>query len=159
MRPCDLSHGRKYCKVFYAYIGYELLRRSRCSRTRGTAIWIALLLVIGCKSVHLIKPDAEPTDIYIFVALPSCPWTALLANIISTLLLIMITPRLTPALPPPPGQTSHFADPVSILKWGILRTAVCLSITTTVFLLRAWARTIISKQWILEDCKFFSLQL
>ena len=62
---------------------------------------------------------------------------------------------MDPALPPPPGQSPNFANPESLLKWNTLCVSVCLSITTTVFFLRAYTRIAIKREWILEDCKSF----
>ena len=71
----------------------------------------------------------------------------------------MSTPYPTPALPAPPGTSSNFAHPVSILKWDILCVSVCLSISTIVFVLRSWARVVVLRQWILEDCVFLQFAL
>ena len=60
----------------------------------------------------------------------------------------------TPALIPPNGQTSDFVHPESLLRWDAVTVAVCLSITTILFLLRVYVRLFMKRAWELEDCKF-----
>lgn len=62
---------------------------------------------------------------------------------------------MEPALQPPHGQTPNFTNPDSLSKWNTLCVSVCLSITTTVFFLRAYTRIAIKREWILEDCESF----
>lgn len=88
---------------------------------------------------------------------PQLCWPRLFSYFHSSLL-IMATPYPTPALPPPPGETSNFADPITLLKGYILCISICLSVTTIVFSLRVWVRIFVLKQWVLEDCMFLSLQ-
>lgn len=64
--------------------------------------------------------------------------------------------QLVSALPPPPGQTSNFDNPESLAKWNVVCVAVCLSITTTLFALRTYARMVIIKERLLEDCNSYS---
>jgi hypothetical protein len=61
--------------------------------------------------------------------------------------------HLTPALPPPPGQVSNFANPESLLKWNIVTTTLCLFFVTLSFVLRTYVRAFIKRDWRLEDCK------
>lgn len=70
----------------------------------------------------------------------------------------MTFPSMIPSLPPPPGEASDFGHPSPLLKWNIVCTVVCLSITTITFVLRLWVRLGVLQQWILEDCMFLLLQ-
>ncbi|MCJ1423886.1 hypothetical protein MMC29_001771 [Sticta canariensis] len=63
----------------------------------------------------------------------------------------MASAQPTPALPPPPGQTSNFVNPDSLSKWTILCVTVCLSVTGIVFVLRTYVRVVAKRTWILED--------
>ncbi|MCJ1268849.1 hypothetical protein MMC22_008737 [Lobaria immixta] len=66
----------------------------------------------------------------------------------------MASPKLVPALPPPPGQTSNFVDPDSLYKWNVLCVTMCLVFTTLVFVPRTYVRLAIKREWILEDCTY-----
>ena len=63
-----------------------------------------------------------------------------------------------PALSPSPGQSPNFIHPVSIQRWEIVCSTLCLSITFVTFALRTYVRIRIMKQWILEDCVLFRHQ-
>ena len=60
------------------------------------------------------------------------------------------------ALPPPLGQVSNLVDPKSFADWNIVGVVVCLATTTTILFLRSYVRLWIKRQWILEDCDYFS---
>lgn len=64
--------------------------------------------------------------------------------------------NLTPALPPPPGEVSNFVNPESLWKWNLLTTTLCLFLVTIAFVLRIYVRLRVKREWLLEDCKFFS---
>ena len=70
----------------------------------------------------------------------------------------MIFSHLTSALLTPPEQPSSYIESVSPVKEGIVCVAICLSITTVIFILRTWARLGVLKQWLLEDRMLLSSQ-
>ena len=66
------------------------------------------------------------------------------------------SPSLVSALQPPAGVTPNFANPHSLAKWDILCVSLCLALTSIVFSLRTYVRLYIKRQWVLEDCAFYS---
>lgn len=65
----------------------------------------------------------------------------------------MATPTPVPAMPAPKDEVSDFSHPDSLLRWDIVAVAVCLSITTILFLLRVYVRGFIKREWVFDDCK------
>lgn len=71
----------------------------------------------------------------------------------SQLITMASSPQPTPALPPPPGETSNFVHPESMSKWNTICVTASLAVTGTIFVLRTYVRIFIKREWILEDCK------
>ena len=73
----------------------------------------------------------------------------------STISSMMASPSATlkPALKPPPGVESNFANPESLKSKNDIAMAVSITLTTILYFMRCYARIIIKKQWIVEDCE------
>lgn len=67
----------------------------------------------------------------------------------------MATSSLTPASPPPPGVTSNFENPESLVRVNYIAMGVAIPLTTVFFTLRAYTRIWIKQTWIFEDCKSY----
>ncbi|KAI2462845.1 hypothetical protein F4781DRAFT_438050 [Annulohypoxylon bovei var. microspora] len=63
----------------------------------------------------------------------------------------MATTSPTPALPPPPGETSNFTNPESLTQANNIATGICISLVTIFFSLRVYVRIGIRRTWIFED--------
>ena len=63
-----------------------------------------------------------------------------------------IDPNLTPALIPPDGRQSNFDSPNSQLKYLILTSVICLSLTAGAITARIFVKGYIFKKLQLEDC-------
>ncbi|KAI1243895.1 hypothetical protein MGN70_013762 [Eutypa lata] len=63
----------------------------------------------------------------------------------------MATSSLTPASPPPPGVTSNFENPESLVRVNYIAMGVAIPLTTVFFTLRAYTRIWIKQTWIFED--------
>ncbi|KAJ8121149.1 hypothetical protein ONZ43_g2326 [Nemania bipapillata] len=63
----------------------------------------------------------------------------------------METATPTPALPPPPGQTSNFDHPASLRQQFDIGAGISIPLTTIFVFLRTYSRLWIKKTWILED--------
>ncbi|KAI1371992.1 hypothetical protein F4677DRAFT_433680 [Hypoxylon crocopeplum] len=57
----------------------------------------------------------------------------------------------TPALPPPPGETSNFENPPSLAQANNIAMGVAIPLTTIFFFLRVYVRIWIKRAWTLED--------
>lgn len=67
---------------------------------------------------------------------------------------MMETSLPTPALPPPPGETSNFSSPPSLTQETNIAIGITVPLTTIFFFLRTYVRIWIKRSWIFEDCKF-----
>ena len=67
----------------------------------------------------------------------------------------MATP--TPALPPPPGVTSNFKNPPTLIRQNDIAMGISIPLVTIFFGLRSYARIVIKRTWITEDCKYLPL--
>jgi hypothetical protein len=63
----------------------------------------------------------------------------------------MATPSPTPALPPPPGQTSNFENPDSLAPRNNVAISIAIPLITILFILRVYSRVGIQKTWTIED--------
>lgn len=62
-------------------------------------------------------------------------------------------PSNTPALAPPPGVTSNFVNPESLLTYVIVTIALCLTLTTVTIGLRIFTKVHIAKAMHWDDCE------
>ncbi|KAI1409794.1 hypothetical protein F5Y13DRAFT_203186 [Hypoxylon sp. FL1857] len=63
----------------------------------------------------------------------------------------MTTPSPTPALPPPPGETSDFSNPPSLVRANDIAIGVAVPLATMFFFLRVYVRIWVKRTWIFED--------
>ncbi|KAI1073421.1 hypothetical protein F5B20DRAFT_587269 [Whalleya microplaca] len=63
----------------------------------------------------------------------------------------MTTTFATPALPPPPGETSDFASPSPLVQVNNITMGIAIPFITIFFFLRAYTRVWIKRTWIFED--------
>ncbi|KAI3328575.1 hypothetical protein F4824DRAFT_408304 [Ustulina deusta] len=63
----------------------------------------------------------------------------------------MLTAQPTPALPPPPGETSNFDHPESLRQQFDIGAGISIGLTTIFVFLRTYSRLWIKKTWVLED--------
>ncbi|KAI2624938.1 hypothetical protein GGR54DRAFT_637836 [Hypoxylon sp. NC1633] len=63
----------------------------------------------------------------------------------------MTTPVPTPALPPPPGETSNFANPRTLVVSKNIAMGISIPLATIFFFLRAYVRIWVKRTWIVED--------
>lgn len=54
---------------------------------------------------------------------------------------------------PPPGVESNPENPESLNYKAIITIGISIPVITIFFACRLWARAIIKKTWIVEDCK------
>lgn len=65
----------------------------------------------------------------------------------------MASPSSQPALAPPPGETTNFAEPDPLWKWNVLTQCACVGVSGICFLLRMYVRIWVKRCWLVEDCK------
>ncbi|KAH9907936.1 hypothetical protein F4778DRAFT_719706 [Xylariomycetidae sp. FL2044] len=63
----------------------------------------------------------------------------------------MATPLPEPAMPPPPGETSNFDHPASLVQSSNVAMGIAAPIVTIFFVLRVYTRIWIKRAWIFED--------
>lgn len=68
----------------------------------------------------------------------------------------MVTPSPlpSPALAPPPGQTSNFGSADVLWKWNVLCQTACLLFPGIAVILRTYIRIWVKRVWVLEDCRY-----
>lgn len=64
------------------------------------------------------------------------------------------TSTFVPYITPPPGTVSNPIDPASLSYETHITIGISIGFVTLFFLARLYARAVIKKTWILEDCKF-----
>ena len=68
-------------------------------------------------------------------------------------MLTKIVSATSPALSPPPGVTSNFVNPESLTPQMNVAMGVAIPLVTVFFGLRAYARLVVRRVWIFEDCE------
>lgn len=69
----------------------------------------------------------------------------------------MASNSITPALPPPPGQTSNFANPVSCGTKFIVVHCVFLPLAIVAVIVRTWTRLFIVRSFRVDDCTWLQV--
>ena len=64
------------------------------------------------------------------------------------------TSTFVPYHTPPPGTVSNPTNPASLSYETHITIGISIGFVTIFLLARLWARAIIKKTWIFEDCKF-----
>ena len=59
----------------------------------------------------------------------------------------------TPWIDPPAGVESNLKNPETLTQKTIITISIALLVVTIFFACRVWARAIIKRTWIAEDCK------
>jgi hypothetical protein len=59
-----------------------------------------------------------------------------------------------PLVPPPPGVTPNLIDPPSLAPTILITGIVFLILATSFFLVRAYSKLWISRNWGMDDCEF-----
>lgn len=61
---------------------------------------------------------------------------------------------LGPGLKPPAGVLPNFLDPYSYKDYVVLTLVLCLAVSTLLVVIRMYARSMIAKNFGLEDCRY-----